>query len=56
MKIYVKKLKLKQWVKDFLLVSLIFAIVITGFIGYANKIEKINNGEIKLVYQYGGDV
>jgi len=56
MKVYVKRLKLKQWVKDTLLVSLIFAIVITGLVGYAEQVKKINNGEIELVYQYGGDM
>lgn len=56
MKVYVKRLKLKEWVKEFLLVSLMFAIVITGFVGYVEQVKKINSGEIDVVYQYGGDV
>lgn len=56
MKVYVKKLRLKQWVKEFLMVNLIFAIMLTSVVCFKERIRQINNGELELVYQYGGDV
>ena len=56
MKVYVKKLRLKQWVKEFLMVNLIFAIMISSAFIFIDRVEKINKGELELVYQYGGDV
>lgn len=56
MKVYVKKLRLKQWVKESFLISLLFVLAITSAFIFIDRVEKINNGELELVYQYGGDV
>ena len=56
MKVYKKKYKLKMWVKELLLISLMFAIVLVATFGFIDRMEKINNGEMILVYQYGGDI
>lgn len=56
MKVYIKKYKLKNWVKKTLLIALIFTIMFGSLVMFKNKIEKIESGEIELVYQYGGDM
>ena len=56
MKVYVKKYKLKNWVKELLMVGLFILIILGVLEIYSNKIEKIESGEIELIYQYGGDI
>ena len=56
MKVYKKKYKLKMWVKELLLISLMFAIVLVATFGFMERVKKINSGEMVLVYQYGGDI
>lgn len=56
MKVYKKRYKLKMWVKELLLITLMFGIVLVGTFGFIERMEKINRGEMVLVYQYGGDI
>ena len=51
-----KKLVLKQSIKNTMITILFIAIVFCGMLAYVNRIEKINSGEFEIVYQYGGDI
>ena len=51
-----QKLRLKQWLKESFLISLLFVLAITSAFIFIDRVEKINKGELELVYQYGGDV
>ena len=46
MKVYKKRYKLKMWVKELLLIALMFAIVLVATFGFIDRMEKINNGEM----------
>lgn len=46
---------MKESTKNILITILFIAICIIGTIAYLNRIEKINSGDFKLVYQYEGE-
>ena len=48
-----KRLVLKQWVKDTLVMIPIIVMVVAGTLVYMNRIEKISTGE--MVMQYEGE-
>ena len=51
-----KRLVLKQSIKNMLITILFLVAVIVGTFIYMDRIEKINSGEFEIVYQYGGDL
>lgn len=50
-----KRLVLKESTKNMLITLLFIAVVIVGTIVYIDRIEKINSGNFKIVYQYKGE-
>lgn len=48
-KYYVRKLKLRSWVKDTLVIGALALIIVGGLIIASERFEKIDNGEITVV-------